>query len=357
MPLNKDTLNLLLLDELVGLTSIREIEILQQETLKILSRLLENKRVSLYVFDGKNICYKVLSYPENPQQHYIKTSRFDTQVHEILGIDVPDYILNAAKLIDDERTFHCEKRSHIFHYVYPHTVENRVVGYVTFECARKLNISKLSMIESFLDIIDNFQSLLEDNQNDKLTGLLNRKTFEDKVIDIQNSIQGTSRFEFIGNDERDANKSNIFWLSIMDIDHFKKINDTFGHVYGDEVLLLMAQLMRKCFRQNDLLFRFGGEEFVVIISTKSKDIAEMVIERFRQTVEEYSFPQIDQVTISIGVTRLSKEYEIPSDIVGRADQALYFAKDHNRNQTRFYEKLIASGELKSESNVGSIEFF
>ncbi len=83
----------------------------------------------------------------------------------------------------------------------------------------------------------------------------------------------------------------------------------------------------------------------------------MVIEGFRQTVEEYPFSQIDQVTISIGVTQLSKEYEIPSDIVGRADQALYFAKDHNRNQTRFYEKLIASGELEIESSEGSIEFF
>lgn len=213
------------------------------------------------------------------------------------------------------------------------------------------------MIESFLDIIDNFQSLLEENQNDKLTGLLNRKTFEDKVADIQQSYVAETNLEYLGDEERTDIKQKTFWLSIMDIDFFKKINDTFGHIYGDEVLLLMAQIMRDCFRHNDLLFRFGGEEFVVIIQAPSKCIAEKVLERFRIRVESYAFPQIEQLSISIGATRLSNDYEIPSDIVGRADRALYYAKDHGRNQLHFYESLIANGSLQDECTLGSLDFF
>jgi len=146
------------------------------------------------------------------------------------------------------------------------------------------------------------------------------------------------------------------WLAVMDIDYFKRVNDKFGHLYGDEVLLLLSRNMQRIFRQHDKLFRFGGEEFVVVLDRTSLENAKNVLERFRLAIEQYDFPQVGQVTISIGFVRLDKA-EVPSSIVGRADQALYHAKQHGRNQVVFYEDLISEGDLKEEHYSDDLELF
>jgi diguanylate cyclase (GGDEF)-like protein len=135
------------------------------------------------------------------------------------------------------------------------------------------------------------------------------------------------------------------------------VNDTFGHIYGDEVLLLLSQLMKNTFRPSDLLFRFGGEEFVVIVQTENQKISADIFERFRIAVEKYNFPQVGQITISTGATRLMAEHAIASEIVGRADQALYLAKENGRNKLFLYEDLIKNGHLKKTIVVGDIELF
>jgi len=144
----------------------------------------------------------------------------------------------------------------------------------------------------------------------------------------------------------------------LDIDHFKRINDTFGHLYGDEVLLLMANLMRQSFRRSDLLFRYGGEEFVVVLKTHLPNDSWNVLDRFRQTVALYQFPQVGQVTVSIGFTQI-RDSEMPATIIERADRALYYAKDHGRNQMHNYEQLIGSGSLDTpqSQSEGAIELF
>src|SRR3546814_19890916 len=83
-----------------------------------------------------------------------------------------------------------------------------------------------------------------------------------------------------------------YWLAVADIDHFKRINDTLGHLYGDEVLLLLAQVMKRSFRHDDLLFRFGGEEFVIVISAPDRGSANIAFDKFRRNVETFTFPQV-----------------------------------------------------------------
>lgn len=194
----------------------------------------------------------------------------------------------------------------------------------------------------------NFFTLLDDNERDVLTGLLNRKTFDTRIGKILATLQ---------TQENRIDKIPAYCLIAVDIDHFKRINDTFGHLYGDEVLLLFANLMKKTFRENDLLFRFGGEEFVVLLSLTDSSHVSIAAERFRSVVEKTSFPQVGQVTVSIGIALISIG-EMPRITMDRADRALYFAKQNGRNQVQIYEDLVENGLLKTQTiKAGDIELF
>lgn len=200
-----------------------------------------------------------------------------------------------------------------------------------------------------LKIYQNFIALINDNQMDALTGLLNRKTFEVRMEKI------IAETKFYGQREGEDVQRSSF-LAIFDIDHFKRINDRFGHLVGDEVLLLFASLMTKMFRNNDLLFRFGGEEFVCVIRNADLKIAENAINRFWESVQNHNFPQVGQVTVSIGFTQI-RPTDLSPSIIDRADEALYYAKNNGRNQVCCYEALLAEGKLTSREIAGDIELF
>ena len=135
------------------------------------------------------------------------------------------------------------------------------------------------------------------------------------------------------------------WLGVVDIDHFKKINDNFGHLFGDEVLLRIADLMRQTFRSNDKLFRFGGEEFVVMLRNVAEDHVHNIFTRFRLAVERHDFPQVGRVACSVGFARIDPRLS-PADLLGRADEALYYSKRNGRNQVNGFDELIMSGKLR-----------
>jgi len=186
--------------------------------------------------------------------------------------------------------------------------------------------------------------LLDYSELDTLTRLLNRKTFDetfDRLLTSSNADAPDDGFD----DRRDhLDDGSPAWLCVIDIDHFKRVNDSFGHLFGDEVLLRMGELMRKTFRGGDRLFRFGGEEFVVILNAADETLASASFNRFRNSVENHEFPQVGTVTCSIGFTAVTT-MDAPTDVVGRADEALYFAKEHGRNQVCCYERLVVEGAI------------
>jgi diguanylate cyclase (GGDEF)-like protein len=210
-------------------------------------------------------------------------------------------------------------------------------------------------VSGVLRLYLNFQNLLDYGERDALTELLNRKTFDGAFLKatieqqlIQDSVQG---------DRRDPAPAGSYWLVMLDIDHFKRVNDNFGHLIGDEVLLLLARLMRSCFRFHDQLYRFGGEEFVVLMRCNGEAQAAAVLERLRGTTEAHAFPQVGTITISIGFTEI-KTGDTPSGAFERADKAVYYAKGHGRNQVCSHAALIASGELAEQAaNIGDMELF
>ena len=121
-------------------------------------------------------------------------------------------------------------------------------------------------------------------------------------------------------------------LLYLDIDHFKKINDTYGHEKGDEILKLLAQVLKNSFRKNDIIGRWGGEEFIVVLPKTDYDIALKLAERLRNRIENKDFNGI-KVTVSIGVSEFQNKKEFEKALE-RADEALYNAKNNGRNQVK-----------------------
>ena len=204
-------------------------------------------------------------------------------------------------------------------------------------------------IEAMTNIWNRHLCLIDKNERDILTGLYNRYALESMFPRILHDLieQKQSR-------RRDNTTTKV--LAMFDIDHFKEVNDRFGHLYGDEVIVHFARLMMRSFRFYDYLFRYGGEEFVVILSDVDTNTAEAVLERFRQAVENYDFPQIGRKTVSIGMIEINTQ-DLPTTMLDKADKALYYAKQHGRNRVFVYEKLVESGALSVSQDTGDIELF
>lgn len=212
------------------------------------------------------------------------------------------------------------------------------------------------IIGGIVSVYRNFQNLLDYSERDSLTGLLNRKTFDDQLAKM---LQASSDQELLlpgENERRQHSDTAKQWLAVVDVDHFKLVNDKFGHLYGDEVLILIANLLQSSFRSQDRVFRFGGEEFVVLLRSTTLEHAQKIIDRFRRNVESHQFPQVGTVTVSVGFVSISA-YESPVVILGHADQALYYAKSHGRNQACHYDQLVSGGLLTLVASNDTAEFF
>lgn len=160
------------------------------------------------------------------------------------------------------------------------------------------------------------EKLYEDSINDPLTKCFNRRFFEKTLASNQ------------------LKKGLPYSLAILDIDHFKSINDTNGHDAGDKVLKTIVNILTSQLREPDQLFRIGGEEFAIIFNDCDLQEANKIAERCRQAVEKHAF-DIEHntsisVTISIGIVKANNEPTV--DIVRLADKALYQAKENGRNQ-------------------------
>ena len=248
--------------------------------------------------------------------------------------------------------------THIAHdaeheYWFPIKINGEVVSVLALVAICDISDS-IPMVSGFIKIYENYLFILNESERDKLTGLLNRKTFDSKLarlLQTQKTCQLT-----VGDGRRHHQQDDTAWLVIIDVDHFKSVNDIYGHVYGDEVLLHLSQIMKGFFRSSDLLFRFGGEEFVIILEPVPAAMAHHTLDTFRKKVEGYSFPLVGSLTVSIGYISIT-ESDFPLTALDNADKALYYAKEHGRNCIYRYEDLIASGEIHGALESGSVDLF
>lgn len=153
-------------------------------------------------------------------------------------------------------------------------------------------------------------------QTDTLTGLYNRLRFDD-------IIQREIAFG-----ERHGTQLSIIY---MDIDFFKKINDTFGHDIGDTVLKEIAFIIRQVLRVSDYPFRWGGEEFIILCPDTTINDVKILAERLRERIAQSDFSMVKKVTVSIGITQYHTDESV-DEMIKRADQTLYQAKESGRNR-------------------------
>lgn len=231
-----------------------------------------------------------------------------------------------------------------------------VVSLLEIESAMPLPPELVRILEGIARIYANYESLLDYGEKDALTELLNRKSFDGAFFKAATEMATP---DDLGHSERrTVPQQEGYWLAVLDIDFFKRVNDNFGHLIGDEVLLLMARLMRNGFRLHDQLYRFGGEEFVILMQCGRPQDALGALERFRRMVEEFVFPQVGNITVSVGFAALRHPHDTPGAAFGRADKAVYHAKGHGRNQVCSYEHLVAAGELVEEAdNASDVDLF
>ncbi|WP_214755896.1 MULTISPECIES: GGDEF domain-containing protein [unclassified Exiguobacterium] len=160
---------------------------------------------------------------------------------------------------------------------------------------------------------------------DELTGAFNRKYLKATFSRFM------SRLERSG---------ESFTLALLDIDHFKQLNDTFGHAYGDEVLHRVAEEVRLAIRSSDELIRYGGEEFLIILNVSERHVVDAVLERVRSRIEEMTFTYEHHVTVSIGYTRVCQTGMTLGEWCAYADEALYKAKRDGRNRIIRYSTAV-----------------
>ena len=149
--------------------------------------------------------------------------------------------------------------------------------------ANPLSPRRVDLLQSVLLAYQNLLGLLDYGERDSLTELLNRKTFDGAFFKATADNSSTPP-EGVDERRESGRIAAGVWLAVLDIDHFKRVNDTYGHLIGDEVLLLLARLMRNNFRFYDQLYRFGGEEFVVLMRCDDAGQAEIALERLRLRV-------------------------------------------------------------------------
>jgi diguanylate cyclase (GGDEF)-like protein len=335
-----------LLDKLVSMTAIHDVELMEFSLLKTLEEFLRPQELLILKLD------------QNGRPSY--QLRLRQEKYEIVldSITLSDEILATIEIVrSTKRSFNRPLNSNLMLTVWHVFQEKSHEIFLVTITSSQITKQDAYMIKGLLGIYRNFFTVLSDSQRDQLTGLFNRKTFDDVINKIY--FQRPLSTEAVLVERRCKNDiaNPEFWIGMADLDNFKRINDTWGHLYGDEVLLLMSQLMQGHFRENDHLFRFGGEEFVIIIRTKNEEQAHSAFERFRVAMESHPFPQVGQVTVSIGVAKMCPNI-FSATLLDHADKALYHAKQNGRNQVCFYEELVDNGLIEETAfTSGEIELF
>ncbi len=335
-----------LLDQLVSLTGIRDLELLEASLLKTLEGFIHPTGLSLYKVSNRGEMRSQLVF--GAERCVVVRENFDVRPELLqafrqhqngdkatLQISVPDGVLSVMTVMESRAN----------------------TTYLVISNASALRELDSHLIDGMLQIYRNFCLLLQESQTDALTGLANRKTFDEcfsRVYELQPFEDDSCA---VAVEQRKPHAKATFWLSMVDIDHFKSVNDRFGHLYGDEVLILLANLLKGALRNDDLVFRFGGEEFVLMIRCEGRDEAAGLLERLRRSVESQEIPQVGRVTISLGATEMVRN-TFAGTLLDYADKALYYSKQNGRNRLTFFEDMVSAGLVEREAAPDeNLDFF
>ena len=331
----------MLFDAVAATTAHRDRDLLDEAVARMLFDAVQAQRITVY------------RLVEDALQVRVQRRLQLVRDGETLGPQVVESFDELPLLADHLHWRECVTLDDIVHYsppgddalrsLFPMSGETQVTGMLEIEAGEGLDPREAQLVKGLLGIVHNHLALLDYGERDTLTGLLNRKTFEQHFGKLR---QRRAR----------GDPAQASWIGVVDIDRFKSINDGFGHLFGDEVLLIVSRLMRETIRGGDEIFRFGGEEFVIVLRNSPAEGAWQAFERLRQHIAAHPFPQVGHVNVSIGFSRIEVG-DSPAGAFERADAALYYAKHHGRNQVRCYERLVQDGALALKEQRAVMELF
>ncbi|MDN5110293.1 PAS domain S-box protein [Aliarcobacter butzleri] len=282
-----------------------------EESYKNLERLIESQDNIVILTDGENIKFA------------------NQKFFDFLGFENLDNFRKYHKCICEffleKDKFFYKKDTHWINEIKTIEESKRIVSMIDKDFKEhafsvSVNIfDEEEMIVSFTDISETILkniSLEERIIRDKLTNSYNREFFDKNYKKLIH--------------EYNTNHSKLA-VAMLDIDHFKLVNDTYGHDVGDEVLIQFVEIINNSSRKNDVLIRWGGEEFILVLQLNSENTLPKILENLRKAIEDYDFPKIGKKTCSIGGTIYQDNEDIIKTIK-RADEAVYEAKAAGRNK-------------------------
>lgn len=317
-----------------AISSILDFRKLQNMILEIVVKVIRAEKGSLMLLDESE---KILTIGVaiGLSEEVTRDTRLE------IGQSVAGWVIKNSKPLFVRNTqadseFHAIKKSHVKAgtlMCVPLMAKDKLLG--------TLNVSR-SEPESFADQdfelfinLANQAAIAIDNARlyryavtDEMTRLYNHRYFQQR---LDEELQRADRYE------------NVVSLIILDVDHFKNFNDTYGHPEGDRVLKTVARLIEKSVREVDIPARYGGEEFVVICPEKNGEGSLTPAERIRQAIENYDFRIEGQripITVSLGVACYPDQACSKAELIQRADFALYYSKNHGRNQATLFNPIM-----------------
>lgn len=336
VPLTKDQLESVLTIQQLILHAVveekSESDILAQ-LCKLAESLLDNCSASVLMLDQKSQLISILSAPSMPEEGRIRFSniRLDSGNGSCTAAILsgqPSYIYNtfsdqrASQVINLYRDFNiCSCWS-----VPVYDRNNKVIGGFSlgsFEhrTPNTYHDRVMKMCSSIISILQERKALWRLSMTDKLTGLWNRVKLD--------NVLAAKLLEY-------NRHAETYCVLLLDIDHFKSVNDTYGHNAGDTVLVELSKLLTANIRGNDIIGRWGGEEFMMVLSKTDADTAKRVADKIRILIKQHIFPDIGKITISIGICEVNQELSV-LNVIDRADRALYVAKKIGRDQVCVFE--------------------
>lgn len=345
-----------IVDNLAEITSHHDRQLLEKSLLKTLNELFPNQGLRLFRVRKQAFLYDIslLAYCVNGV-----IASTDTQLK--LSPEAEELSAAMMSAIEKEDVVMIDADGSQRKIIYPAFDSNGdIFALLVQKCEISPEHNDQRLVHGILKVYANYLGLIDKSQRDKLTNLYNRETLNEQITKILVShSEELSDLTSSPNDSRRRQYAIKHWLGVIDIDHFKNINDQYGHLYGDEVLILVARLMTSgAIRDDDLVYRFGGEEFVVLLKAANEKDATIAFERLRLLVAEHDFPQLDKVTVSIGFVEIATQMS-PSDVIGQADDALYYSKHHGRDQVNCYHRLVVDEKIKlsQQTYMDSVELF
>lgn len=288
--------------------------------------------------NGKRLDLEKQEIPRDSFMGYCIYNSCEIIIHDVHK-EYKQYIDNIGEYIEvikENKNINESNNSQSLMFI-PIIINRKVIGAISIQSCKKnaydlKDLTTLKILSTYVGIaLENsrlYKEIQHNANHDELTKVLNRREALNKSKELL----------------KEAKLYESIYVLMIDIDDFKKINDTYGHQEGDNVLTKVASTIKSSLRENDIVGRYGGEEFIVVVKIDGEGYNLKVAERIRRNVENIEFEsdtgEAIKLTVSIGMSKVSDSKCLLEDIIGLSDKALYKAKNNGKNMVVVYEESI-----------------